>query len=233
MIPARADEETGHGIDDDLDQRDVHAREPGHVFIAADRIDIAAKAGLGERHPACGEDDGGGYDGNRYAQYVARAEVAKSVGGGSAARVDRRAVAEHEHGAPQDGHADEGGDEGLDGSIGYDQPGHRAQREAGEEHDQHRDHEPGSARDQARGEGAAQRENGADGEVDAGGENHEGHAHRDHRIDRGLAQHVQEVADVEKIRAGDRHRHDQDDQADQRFVLRQKAQHWVHCSQIP
>jgi hypothetical protein len=44
---------------------------------------------------------------------------------------------------------------------------------------------------------------------------------------------IQEVADVKEIRAGERNRNDQDDQADQRFVLRQKAEDWVHCSQSP
>ena len=62
-----------------------------------------------------------------------------------------------------------------------------------------------------------------DREVDAAGQDHEGHAQRDHRVDAGLLHHVEQVRDGEEMRGEDGEEAREDDETDEGAQLPRPA----------
>ena len=79
-----------------------------------------------------------------------------------------------------------------------------------------------AARDEAPGDNAGNCEDRADGQLDAAGQDHEGHADGEDAVDRDLTQDIRQIARRQKIRMGEGEDHEKDQEGDQDAVARQK-----------
>src|ERR1700722_547275 len=223
---AEACEETHDDIDAADHSAHVEAGEARRLGIAADRIDLPSIARVAQHDMG---EDGEGDEDNDWRRH--RSDLALTPP--DIVRIkaaDRSAAGKEQRRAAKDRHAAEGYDEGrhfesryclsLKPAAGDADKDRRegGQRPAVAERVLGRaDRE--AVRDPAlvyggcneTGEG----EQRADRQIDAGGEDHEGHANREKAVDRNLAHHVEEIERAQKPRLADgeaRHQHDEENQ---------------------
>src|SRR5579885_871829 len=215
--PGRDDEPRQRGghaaqhIGQEADQPDVHARAPHRLRIGAQRGDMAAEGGLVEGELADDQDRDRQDRGQRQAEDPAAADLVEG-----ARRVDRDGIAlgQKQSDAPDRAEPRQSHDEGRNTLIGHEEPLDDADEGAEQEHRQHDDGPRQAGLERDGGQRVDERQDRADGEIDAARGDDEGHGHRDDEQRRDLPQHVEDVRLAEEGRGGEREEQDDQDKED-------------------
>ena len=212
----KAAEGTGDGIDEEFDFLDVDAGEAGGFFISPDGVDLSAEDGPREKHMK--EDDSGEHDDaaegdsgkpfqaeKSFSQDAATEEGESLVFDGD---FDRFLAADDEGKTAADEHHGQCGDERRDAEAGDDKTGDasagKSDEDAGEDGDDEGEIEGESRADgESHGaEDASDADEGADGEVNSGGDDDRGHAEGDEHLDGHLAEDVGSVLRADEGEVG-------------------------------
>jgi hypothetical protein len=205
----------GQRVDEDQMTVDVDADPAGAELVGADRVRIPAELRLVQHDRADDHDDEGDERQRRDADDLdVRVEVGEHLRNGS----DVDAAGEHLRQAEGDGERAQRDDQRRDLRFGDQEPVERAPGDAGDQRAEDADASGGpavaaDALHHLRGDHRGEHEHGADGQVDAGSDDHEGHADAEDGPDGDVLRDQREVAGGQELVAGgDGERRDDDQQ---------------------
>lgn len=187
---------SSQSIRKNLDSVNLNPGNIGNFFIPADRIGLTAKRRLlqDEEKDQEGDEHHDGRDRDFHDEALTEAgeeRIIRKAGDRITIRIDERRAA-------IDGHGSERCNERSDLSVGNDDTIHSAEQDTDESREKDRELRIRPFGDHARHERGRQREDRADGEIDAAGQDDEGHTKGNERIDGDLTSQIFQVRRIDE-----------------------------------